>query len=80
MYRVIIKSSGKYHNVMMGTRYCLTKRSAINLAVTLDSVECDYSVEKFVRLYEDVFCWSEGEVEEKFWDKVEKKLDKTVKA
>lgn len=80
MYKVIIKDSGKYHNVMIGERYCLTKRTAIKLAVMLESVECDYRVAKLVRLYEDVFCWSEGEVEEKFWDKVEKKLDKTVKA
>ncbi len=76
MYRVIVRNSGKYHNVIMGTRYCLTKRPAVNLAVMLDSVECDYRVEKFVRLYEDVFCWSEGEVDKKFWYKVEKSLTK----
>ena len=80
MYRVIVKSSGKYGNVMLGKRYCLTKRTAINLSVMLDSVECEYEVEKFVRLNKDIFCWSQGEVDEKFWRKVRKGLDKTIKA
>lgn len=80
MYKVIVKSSGKYGNVAFGARYCLTKRTAINLAVMFDSVECDYEVEKFVRLNKDIFYWSDGEVDKKFWKKVKKRLDKTIKA
>ena len=76
MYRVIVKSSGKYGNVALGVRYCLTKHTAINLAVMFDDVECEYEVEKFIRLNEDIFCWSQGEVNEKFWEKVRKRLDK----
>lgn len=76
MYKVTVKSSGKYHNVALGERYCLTKRTAINMAVMFDLSECEYDVEKFVRLNEDVFCWSEGEVGDKFWRKVWKRLDK----
>lgn len=80
MYKVTVKSSGKYHNVTLGARYCLTKHTAINLAVMFEDVECDYEVEKLVRLNTDIFCWSEGEVDEKFWKKVRKGLDKTIKA
>ena len=76
MYKVTVKSSGKYHNVALGERYCLTKRTAINMAVMFDLSECEYEVEKFVRLNEDVFCWSDGEVGEKFWEKVSERLDK----
>lgn len=76
MYRVIVKDSGKYHNVALGARYCLTKHTAINLAVMFDEVDCIYEVEKLVRLNKDIFYWSEGEVDEKFWEKVRKKLDK----
>jgi hypothetical protein len=46
------------------------------MAVMFDSAECEYEVEKFVRLNEDIFCWSEGEVDDKFWRKVWKRLDK----
>lgn len=80
MYRVIVTSSGKYDNVALGARYCLTKRTAINLAVMFDDVECEYEVEKFVRLNKDIFYWSDGEVGKKFWEKVKKRLDKTIKA
>jgi hypothetical protein len=46
------------------------------MAVIFDSAECEYDVEKFVRLNGDIFCWSEGEVGDKFWRKVWKRLDK----
>lgn len=76
MYKVTVKSSGKHHNVSLGARYCLTKRTAIDLSVMFDAVECEYEVEKFVCLGGDVFCWSDGEVDEKFWKEVSKRLDK----
>lgn len=77
MYRVVVKSRGKYNNVSLGARYSLTQRSAIELAVMFDMDECDYEVEKFVRLSDDVFSWSD--VDEKFWEKFEKVLDRWKK-
>lgn len=77
MYRVVVKSRGKYNNVTLGARYSFTKRSAIELAILFDEVECDYDVEKFARLSGDVFSWSD--VDEKFWEKFEKVLDKWKK-
>ena len=55
MYRVVVKSRGKYNNVVLGARYCLTKRSVINLAVSLESLECEFDVEKFIRIHGDIF-------------------------
>ena len=79
MYRVIIKTSGKYNNVATGARYCITQRSAIKMAAQFHMSECDYEVEKFVRLHGDIFAWSAHEIGEKFWEKmwdiVEKDLD-----
>ena len=69
MYRVVIKSRGKYNNVALGARYCLTRRSAINLAVSLESLECEFDVEKFIRIHGDIFTWSDTEVSEKILDK-----------
>ena len=68
MYRVVIKSRGKYNNVVPGARYCLTKRSALNLAVSLESLECEFDVEKFIRIHGDIFTWSDTEVSEKIRD------------
>ena len=70
MYRVVVKSRGKHNNVMLGARYCFTKRSAVELAVTFAQMECEYEVEKFARLHGDIFCWSSSEVSEKIWDKI----------
>lgn len=79
MYRVVAKSRGKYNNVAMGARYCVTQRSAVKLAALFQASECDYAVEKFTRLHGDIFAWSESEISEKFWEKmwdiVEKDLD-----
>ena len=69
MYRVVIKSRGKYNNVVLGARYCLTRHSAINLAVSLESLECKFDVEKFIRIHGDIFTWSDTEVSEKIRDK-----------
>ena len=75
MYRVVIKSRGKYNNVVLGARYCLTKRSVINLAVSLESLECEFDVEKFIRIHSDIFTWSDTEVNEKIWDKFYETLE-----
>ena len=70
MYRVVVKSRGKYNNVVLGSRYCLTRRSALNLAVSLESLECEFDVEKFIRIHSDVFAWSNYGVSEKIWNKI----------
>ena len=75
MYRVVVKSRGKYNNIVLGARYCLTKRSVIELAVMFARVECEFDVEKFIRIQGDVFAWSNSGVSEKIWDKIYKILE-----
>ena len=75
MYRVVIKSRGKYNNIVLGARYCLTRRSVINLAVSLESLECEFDVEKFIRIHGDIFTWSDTEVSEKIRDKFYETLE-----
>jgi hypothetical protein len=70
MYRVVVKSRGKYNNVTLGARYCLTKRSIVSLASNFMANECECSVEKFVRLHRDIFCWSDVEVGSDVWDRI----------
>lgn len=78
MYRVVVTSRGKYNNAKLGARYCLTKRSVINLAVSFESFECEYEIEKFVRLHNDIFAWSEV-VDRKIWEKINKALEEEEK-
>lgn len=61
MYRINVKSCGKYHNVTLGIRYCIGKKTALRLVTLMDFYECEYTVEKFVRLTRKVWAWSEGE-------------------
>lgn len=75
MYRVTVKTRGKHNNAVLGARYCFTKRFAINLAVTFTRAECEFEVEKLVRLYGDVFAWSTADVSWKVWEKIEETLD-----
>lgn len=75
MYRVIVKSRGKYNNIVLGARYCFTKRSVIELAVMFSKVECEFDVEKFIRIHGDVFAWSSSVVSEKIWDKIYETLE-----
>ena len=79
MYRVVVKSRGKHNNAVLGARYCFTKRSVINLAVSFESFECEYKVEKFVRLHDDIFAWSETGVSEKIWEKISEALDNEIR-
>ena len=74
MYRVVVKSRGKNNNATLGARYCLTKRSVIDLAVTFESCKCEYDIEKFVRIHGDIFGWSDA-IDEKIWEKIDKALD-----
>ena len=75
MYRVVVKSRGKYNNIVPGARYCLTKRSVIDLAVMFARVECEFDVEKFIRIQGDVFAWSDSVISEKIWDKIYETLE-----
>ena len=70
MYRVVVKSRGKYNNTQPGIRYCLTKKTVAELGAHFHLMECDYDIEKFVRLHGDVFAWSDADVSEKVWDKL----------
>ena len=65
MYRVVVKSRGKYNNIVLGERYCLTKHSVNELAVMFAREECEFEVEKFIRIHSDVFAWSNYGVSEK---------------
>lgn len=77
MYRVIVNSRGKNNNVTLGVRYCLTKHTVIDLAVTFESCECEYDIEKFVRIHRDIFGWSDA-IDEKIWEKIEEALEERV--
>ena len=74
MYRVVVKSRGKHDNVALGERYCFTKRSVISLATTFELCECEYDIEKFVRIHGDIFGWSDV-IDEKIWGKIDEALD-----
>ena len=70
MYRVVVKSKGKHNNAVMGARYCFTKRSVIKLVATFAQDECEFDVEKLIRIHSDIFAWSDSGVSEKIWDKI----------
>ena len=38
-------------------------------------VECEFDVEKFIRIQGDVFAWSDSVVSEKIWNKIYKILE-----
>ena len=78
MYRVVVESNGKYNNVILGARYCLTKRSIIHLTANFMVSECECRVEKFVRLHRDIFCWSSVEVGSDVWERIYDTMAKLV--
>ena len=78
MYRVVVKSRGKYNNVMLGARYCFTKRSTVALASEFMAIECECSVEKFVRLHRDIFSWSDVEVGSDVWERIYDALEELI--
>lgn len=68
MYKIKVTSCGKYHNVVLGSRYCLTKKAVIKFAKLLDEVEADYEITKFVRLTGTMFSWTDNDKTlEKIW-------------
>ena len=75
MYRVVVKSKGKYGNVVPGARYCFRKKSVASLIALFTEDECDFTAEKFIRTSGDTFCWSDRYISDKIWDMVEDILD-----
>lgn len=76
MYRVVVKSKGKYNNIVPGARYCFRKKSAAYLIALFTMSECDFTIERFIRISGDTFCWSDSEISDKVWDMVDDILDK----
>ena len=77
MYRVVVKSKGKYHNVVPGTRYCFRKKSVACLIALFAECECDFTAEKLVRISGDTFCWSDSYISDKIWGMVDNMLGKS---
>lgn len=75
MYRVVVTSVGKYGNATLGARYCFTKRSIVKLASYFMSMKCECKIEKFVHLYDDVFCWSDIDFNSDIWVKIYNTLE-----
>lgn len=75
MYRINIKSSGKYHNVVPGYRYCFRKKTAKGLIDLFSECEVKFTVEKFVRLTKDVFCWTDDDEDDTVFTYYFNKMD-----
>lgn len=72
MYKVTPLDSGKWHNVLPGARYCLTKKYAKELMKNFLEVECEIEVERFIRLTRGIYAWSDAnEKVEQLWNEVE---------
>ena len=50
-------------------------KSASNFVALLIQHDCDFEVSKLIRLTGDMFFWS-SDIPERFWEKVEKIIDK----
>lgn len=59
MYRINVKSSGKYHNSALGYRYCFRKKTAKELIDLFSECKSNFTVEKLIRLTADIFCWTD---------------------
>ena len=77
MYRVIVKDSGRYGNTTLGARYCFRKKSVAFLIAMFTECDCDFTVEQFIRIHGDIFCWSDSAISEKIWDMVDNMLDES---
>lgn len=76
MYKVSIKSKGKYGNWTLGDRYYLFTKDAIKFIALAISEECEIEYFKFVRLYSFAYCWSSAELNlnDKFLKKLKYEL------
>lgn len=61
MYRITVTTTGKYHNVVTGTRYCFSKKSIKEMVDLFSESKCVFNVEKLVWIFPDVFVWSNHE-------------------
>lgn len=59
MYRVCVLTSGKYHNVVKGNRYCLSRKMALDLANLFKGSLCDVEIARLV-YSQGVFYWTTG--------------------
>ena len=58
MYRIIVKSNGKYGNFELGARYTFSKRKAKKFIDFALSENAEVVVEKFCNCG-GLFCWSD---------------------
>ena len=73
MYKVIPLDCGKWHNVLPGARYCLTKKAAKELMENFLEAECEIEVYRFIRLTRGTYAWSDADEKvEQLWDEVER--------
>lgn len=70
MYKITILTSGKYHNVVKGARYCFFRVHAQKFINSLVENECEFELQKFVHCADGVFAWTE------IFEELEKMLDK----
>lgn len=77
MYRVVVKDKGKCGNVVPGARYCFRKKSAAELIALFTASECDFTVERFIRISGDTFSWSDNYISQKIWNMVYDMLDES---
>ena len=68
MYRINVLDGGKYNNVKLGFRYCITKKSAKSLIDTFSNSDCNFTVEKFIRIHQDIFAWTDDDEKDKVFD------------
>ena len=54
MYKINVKSDGKYHNAVLGERYALSKRKAKRLIALFRYFECELEVTKLTKCGR---CW-----------------------
>lgn len=64
MYKVTVNTSGRGNIVVLGARYCFTRKTAIKLANLFLGYNCDITIAKFIRC-DNVFVWSNSWIETK---------------
>ena len=75
MYRINVKSCGKYHNVALGCRYCFRKKTAKHLIDLFSEHEVNFTVEKLIRLTTDIFSWTDYDEDDTVFDHYFNKMD-----
>ena len=71
MYKITVLQSNKCPVIV---RYCFRKKTMKNLAKKFISWDWDITIEKFTRLYSNIFCWSEANSKGFFIDQIEKEI------